>query len=123
MPRRDRYILDSKSAVEGIPAASYREDSGGSGEKPPCCSRTFLRGVAHHVRCAEPLGTLLALKLDGFAFVQSPVTGILNRREVHKHVLATGPLDKPVALCSIEPLHYAMLFHLDTPSLLVLGIP
>jgi hypothetical protein len=43
---------------------------------------------------------------------------------VHKNILAGGALDEPITLCSVKPLHNALLFHgrLLSPRVCV-GVP
>ena len=66
---------------------------------------------ARDVSGLESFGALIHFELDGFALVQAPVSRLLNRREVHEHILASRALNKTVALGSIEPLHCAFFSH------------
>jgi hypothetical protein len=72
--------------------------------------------IAHDVRCTQPLRALLALELDSFTFIQRSVPRILDSGKVDEYIFAARPLDEPVSLGSVEPLHDTIFFHLRTPS-------
>src|ERR1700744_6782529 len=68
-------------------------------------------GAADNVGRIQSLRTLLTLELHSLTFIQRLVPILLNRREVHKHIFAGGALDESITLCSVNPLHNALLFH------------
>jgi len=70
--------------------------------------------VSHDVGGTQAFGALRALEFDGLAFVQRPVARILNRGKVNEDIFAAGPLDEPIPLRSVKPLHHTMLFHWDS---------
>src|SRR5438552_4023419 len=59
----------------------------------------------------EPFRTLLHFKFHLRALLQSPVTGHLDGREVNKHILAAGPLDKSIAFCGVKPFDDTLFSH------------
>src|SRR6476646_8848633 len=59
----------------------------------------------------QTLGTLLHLELHLRTFVQGAIAVGLYRRKMNEHIVTAGTLDKSVALCGIEPFHYAFFFH------------
>ena len=66
---------------------------------------------AHNVCCLESLRSLGEVELDGLALIQAPVSILLDSGEMHKNVLARGPLNEPVTLGSVKPLHSTFLSH------------
>jgi len=107
-----RSALRSFSSFEGRRPTDFRPAGGNLQPFTAALARPVrLSGVPYHVRSAQTFGALLALELDGLAFIQGPIARILNRGKVDEHVFAARPLDKPITFCAIEPLHYAMLFH------------
>ncbi len=83
--------------------------------------------IANYVCRIQSLGALLAFEFNCFAFIQCLVSGVLDRREMNEHILSRRTLDKPVPFCSVEPLHYAMFFHIhsfaDLPIVRLQNIP
>src|ERR1700679_1621481 len=73
-------------------------------------------GAAYHVGGVESLGSLLAFELDRIAFVQRLVSILLDRGEVHEHILTSGTLDKSVSLRSVEPLDHAIFLQENSLS-------
>jgi hypothetical protein len=59
----------------------------------------------------QTLGPLLHFELHLRSVVQSAIPVHVNRTEMDKHVFSRGSLDKPVALCIVEPLHDAFFSH------------
>ena len=76
--------------------------------------------IAHYVKRVQPLGTLLALEIDRIPLIQGLETTLLNRREMHKYVFASGTLDETVSFGAIEPFHYTTFSHKYSPSLIML---
>jgi hypothetical protein len=70
-----------------------------------------LGAIPHDIGRAETFGPLLAFELDSLTLVQGPVARILDGGKMDEDVLTAGPLDETVTLGSVEPLHYASLFH------------
>src|SRR5579872_6904201 len=71
--------------------------------------RPELRAV--DVLSLEPLRTPFYLELHFRALLQRPVTGHLDCREVNKHILAAGPLDKSIALGGVKPFDDTLFSH------------
>jgi hypothetical protein len=76
--------------------------------------------IAHYVEGVQALGTLLALKIDRIPLIQDLEATLLNRREMHKYVFASGTLNETVSFSAIEPLHYTTFSHKYSPSLIML---
>src|SRR4051812_6444405 len=66
---------------------------------------------AHNVCSLEALRSLGEVELDGLALIQAPISVFLDSGEMHKNVLARGPLNEPVALGSVKPLNCTFLSH------------
>jgi hypothetical protein len=64
----------------------------------------------------------LALKIYRISLIQGFETALLNRREMHKYVFASGALDEPVPFGAIEPFHYTTFSHKYSPSLIMFRI-
>jgi hypothetical protein len=64
-----------------------------------------------HVLGLQALRALLDLELNLRTFIQATVPVGLDGREMHKHVVATGALDKSIAFGGIKPLHNTFFFH------------
>jgi len=64
-----------------------------------------------HVLGLQAFGTLLDLELNLRTFIQASVPVCLNGREMHKHIVATGALDKSITLGGIKPFHNTFFFH------------
>jgi len=65
----------------------------------------------NYVRCLEALGAFEQVELHGLALIERAVSILLNRGEMDEHIFAGGALDESIALCSVKPLHNALLFH------------
>jgi len=70
---------------------------------------------AHVVRGLEAFGAFGEIELYRLAFVQAAISVLLDGGEVHKHVLAGGPLNEPVALGSVKPLDCTFFSHKPAP--------
>src|SRR6185312_12132127 len=72
-----------------------------------------LRGLldANHVACLEALGPFQQVKLDGLAFVQGPVSILLNGGKMNENVLARGSLNEAISLRPVKPLYCSLLSH------------
>src|SRR5260370_39905375 len=81
---------------------------------PRPTTRTVLRD-AENVGRAEPFGTLLALELDGLAFIQRLVALLLDGGEMDEDVFAGVALDEAIAFGAVEPLHYTRFLHSPSP--------
>jgi hypothetical protein len=57
---------------------------------------------------------LLAFKLYRFPFVQGTVSILLDSRKVDEDILSRRPLNEPVSLCSVEPLHDTTFPHVNS---------
>ena len=79
-----------------------------------------LRGLldANHVACLEALGPFQQVKLDGLAFVQGPVSILLNGGKMNENVLARGSLNEAISLRPVKPLYCSLLSHKKLLSLL-----
>src|SRR5947208_2685899 len=64
-------------------------------------------GHGAYVRRLGPLGALRHIELDLLVLLQVPVSGALDRAEVHEDVGAVLLGDEAVALLRAEPLHRA----------------
>src|SRR5579871_1707961 len=69
-----------------------------------------------HVLGLQTFGALLDLEFNLRAFIQTAVPVGLDGREMHKHVVTAGTLDKSVALCGIKPFHNAFSFTYYSPE-------
>jgi hypothetical protein len=70
--------------------------------------------IALHIGGVQSFRPLLALELDGLAFVEALITIFLDRGEMDENILSGRTLDKPVPLGPVEPLHYTVLPHCDS---------
>ncbi len=79
----------------------------------------FLRNLLDlgDVRSLKTLGTLDDFEGYLVAFVQGLETVALDRRKMHKHILAVLLRDETKPLAVVEPLHYTIC-HSDSPLLL-----
>jgi hypothetical protein len=77
-----------------------------------------MLGNSSYIGRAQTLWSLLADKLDGLAFIQGLVTIRLDGGEMDEDVLSAGTLDEAESLGAVEPFHYALLFHVHSPSLI-----
>jgi hypothetical protein len=59
----------------------------------------------------QALWALLHLELNLRAFIQTTVAVGLDGREMHKHIVAAGTLDKSITLGGVKPLHNTFFFH------------
>jgi hypothetical protein len=71
--------------------------------------------AANYVRRLEPFRALQQIELHSFPLVQGTVSILLDRGEMHEHILSGGSLDKPIALSPVEPFHCSFLSHEKTP--------
>jgi hypothetical protein len=71
----------------------------------------------NNVHGVQSFGALLALKLDGIAFIERLIAVRLNGGKVDKNILSARTLNKSVSLGSIEPLDDALLPHSISPFL------
>jgi hypothetical protein len=60
------------------------------------------------------LGPLGDVKLHSLALLQALEAACLDRREVHKNILAILTADKAVAFGVVEPLYCSLFCHVDT---------
>jgi hypothetical protein len=82
-----------------------------------CARQNSVRsGRPNYIGRIQALGTLLALELNRFAFIQRLVARVLNRRKMYKYIFARRPLDEPIALRAVEPLHNPVFFHIHSFS-------
>src|SRR5689334_889158 len=71
----------------------------------------------------EPFRTPFYLELHLGALLQGPVAGHLDRREVNKHILAAGPLDKSIALGGVKPFDDTLFSHYLISPLSLPAVP
>ena len=75
--------------------------------------------IANDIDCVQTFRALLALKIDRVSLVQCLETTLLNRREMHKYIFASGALDEAVSLGAIKPFHYTTFSHRYFPSSII----
>jgi len=66
---------------------------------------------ADDVSSLKALGAFEEIKLHGLALVERAVPVLLDRGEMHEHILPRGALDKSITLRPVEPLHCSLLSH------------
>src|SRR5215469_1040853 len=81
---------------------------------PPC-----VRLETCDVGCLQAFGSAGNLEFNSLALIQRLVAVCLNRREVDENIFARLPLDEPITLAGIEPLHSSLFFHFFVLSLLM----
>jgi hypothetical protein len=75
------------------------------------------------VRSLEAFGALRKIELDSLAFVQRPVSILLDGGIVDENILAGRALDESVTFSSVEPLHRTLLStHKQTPPKSVISL-
>src|SRR4029077_6334427 len=89
-------------------------------KNPPGGSREgwqrFGSGLkASDVRRLKALRAFEQIELYSFTFVQCAISVFLDRGKMDEDVLASGALDKSVALRSVKPLDSSLLSHSETP--------
>jgi hypothetical protein len=67
-----------------------------------------------HVGGVQSLRPLLALELDGLAFVEALIAVFLDCGEMDENILSGRALNKAITLGPVEPLHDTVLPHRDS---------
>ena len=67
-----------------------------------------------YVFSLQALRALRNVELHGLTLLQALETARLDRREVHKNILATLTADEAIAFGVVEPLHCSLFCHMDT---------
>jgi len=70
-----------------------------------------LRLSTAHVLSLQPFGSLYALELDRFAFIQCAIAIFLNNRIMYEYIFTRAALNEAVSLCAIKPLYRSFFFH------------
>lgn len=70
---------------------------------------------ANHVGSLEALRPFHQIELDRFAFIEGPITVLLDSGKVYEYVLPSGPLDEAVTFRPVKPLHSSLFSHKRTP--------
>src|SRR5271157_2913518 len=78
-------------------------------QRPVLCWAVFLR--ASHILGLQAFGAPLHLELDLRAFLKRPISGHLDRREVHKDIISVRALDEAIALRGVKPFHNTFFSH------------
>lgn len=77
-----------------------------------------LRKDAHsdrlHVFSLPALGALRNVELDCLTLLQTLEAARLDRREVHKNILAALTANETIAFGVVEPLYCSLFCHMDT---------
>src|SRR5665213_702533 len=90
--------------------------------KRAACRRPFRSWLTLYVSGVPELGAIDVLSLESLrppfhlklhfrAFLQRPIAGHLDCREVNKYILAAGPLDKSIALGGVKPFDDTLFSH------------
>src|SRR6266849_3593220 len=70
-----------------------------------------VRLEADDVLRLQAFGPLANFKLHGLSFIERLVPVHLDGAAMNEYILAGLPLDEPIALASVEPLHCSLFFH------------
>ena len=73
---------------------------------PPC-----VRLETCDVGCLQALRAAGNLEFNSLTLIQRLVAVCLNRREVDENIFARLPLNEPISLAGIEPLHSSLFSH------------
>src|SRR5277367_1014799 len=80
-----------------------------------CCrSGNDLGVIPLHVGGVQSFRPLLALELDGLAFVEALIAVFLNRGEVDEDIFSSRALNEAITLGPVEPLHDTVFPHCDS---------